>query len=169
MNKRKHIGILTAKILLFFFSILFYYTNCFNITIKGITPLLILPLITAFSLFHSPLACALSGLLCGVFMDACAVGSYCFNAIVLMVIGAFVAVASNNLFNKNIQSACVLSLITCAFYFCLQWAFFHLNNVDTKDILIYILDYSLPSIIFSALFIIPFYYLYKYFYKLTLE
>lgn len=169
MNKKRHPVVLTLKILIFFFAVLFYYTSAFNITVKGITPLLILPLITAFSLFHSPLACALSGLLCGIFMDACAISSYCFNAIVLMVIGAFVSVASGNLFNKNIQSATVLSLITATFYFCLQWAFFHTDNVTTRDSFTYLLNYAFPSMLFSAVFIIPFYYLYKHFNKLTTE
>ncbi len=169
MNKKKHPVVSTLKILIFFFAVLLYYSSSLNLTVKGITPLLILPIITAFSLFHSPLVCAFSGLLCGIFMDACAVGSYCFNAIVLMVIGVCVSVASNNLFNKNIQSATVLSLITGTLYFCLLWAFFHTDNVTMKDSFIYLLNYAFPSMLFSAVFILPFYYLYKYFNKITTE
>lgn len=163
MLKTKHPFITIINILIFFVSMLFYYTGILPLTIKGITPLLILPILTAFSIFNSPVVCAVVGLLCGVFMDANALDSYCFNAIVLVIIGTFVAVSSNNLFNKNIFSAMVLSLITAAFYFILQWAVFETNNITIEDSLIYLLKYALPTSVYSAVFIIPFYYLYRYF------
>ncbi len=169
MYKKKHPIILTLNILIFFSALLFHYTDAFSISIKGLTPLLILPILTAFSLFNSPLSSALTGLAAGVFMDACSVGSYCFNAIVLMLIGVFVCLLSNNLFNKNIRSAAVLSVISCAFYFILQWLFFHTDNVSIKDNFIYLLKYALPSVLLSAIFIFPFYYLYKHFDKISSE
>lgn len=169
MNIKKHPVIFSLNLLIFFFATLFHYTDTFSISIKGIAPLLILPILTAFSLFHSPLTCAIAGVLSGIFMDACMVGSFCFNAITLLCIGVFVSVTSSNLFNKNIQSATVLSLITSAVYFILQWIFFHTDNVNLTDNMIYLLKYAFPSIIFTAVFIYPFYYLYKHFHKLTLE
>ncbi len=169
MNIKKHPVIFTLNILIFFFSILFFYTDSLSISIKGVSPLLILPILTAFSLFHSPVICAMAGLICGVFMDACMVGSFCFNAIALLCIGVFVSVTSNNLFNKNIQSATVLSLITSGSYFILLWIFFHTDNVSLTDNLGYLLKYAFPSAIFTAVFIFPFYYLYKHFHKLTVE
>lgn len=169
MNIKKHPVIFTLNILIFFFAVLFFYIDAFSISIKGISPLLILPILTAFSLFHSPIVCAIAGLFCGIFMDACMVGSFCFNAITLLCIGVFVSVASSNLFNKNIQSATVLSLITSGVYFIFQWIFFHTNNVSLTDNLGYLLKYAFPSAIFTAVFIFPFYYLYKHFHKLTME
>lgn len=169
MHKKKHPFIILLNILIFLFVLLFYYTGIFTFSIKGITPLLILPLLTAFSIFHSPIVSALIGLACGIFMDACAIGAYCFNAIILLLIAAFVAVTSNNLFNKNIQSAAVLSLITSVFYFVMRWLCFHISNVTLTDNLIYLLKYAFPSAIFSAIFILPLYYVYKYFHKITSE
>ncbi len=169
MNIKKHPVIFTLNILIFFLSILFFYTDSLNISINGVSPLLIIPILTAFSLFHSPIKCAVTGLLVGIFMDACMVGSYCFNAIALLCIGVFVAVSSNNLFNKNVQSATVLSLITSTVYFVFQWIFFHTNNVGLTDNLMYLLKYAFPSAIFTAVFIYPFYYLYKHFHKLQTE
>lgn len=169
MNIKKHPWILTLNILIFFFSILIHYTDSISISIHGITPLFILPLLTSFSLFHGPLRSTLVGAVCGIFMDACMVGSYCFNAIVLLCISVFVSVASNVLFNKNIQSATVLSLIVSSVYFILQWIFFHTNNVSLTDSFIYLLKYAFPSAVFSAVFIFPFYYLYKHFNKLQME
>ncbi len=169
MHKKKHPLILILNILIFALVLLCYYTGILNLSIKGVTPLLILPLITAFSFFHSPISCAVLGLVCGIFMDSCVVGAYCFNAILLLIIATFVSVASSNIFNKNIQSACVLSLISCSAYFIALWLCFHNNNVTLNDSLIYLLKYAFPSAVLSAVFIIPFYYLYRYFHKTTSE
>ncbi|MBQ4120027.1 MAG: rod shape-determining protein MreD [Clostridia bacterium] len=163
MSKTKHPLITILNILIFFISLLFYYTGILPLSIKGITPLLILPILTAFSIFNSPLTSAITGLLCGVFMDCNALNSYCFNAIVLVILGTFVAVSSNNLFNKNIFSAMVLSLVVAVFYFVLQWAVFETDNITINDSLTYLLKYAFPTAVYSAVFIIPFYYLYRYF------
>ena len=169
MHNKRHIGILVLNILIFFLPLVFYYSGILTLSIKGATPLLILPILTAFSFFHTPLTCALTGLACGIFMDACALGSFCFNAILLLLLGVFVSLASSNLFNKNIRSAMVLSLITSAIYFILLWIIFHTKGVTLTDSLIYLLRYALPSAIYSALFILPFYYFFRYFNKRVSE
>ena len=165
MRKPKHPFIILLNILIFFIPLLFYYTGIFTLTIKNITPLLVLPILTSFSIFASPLKSAFVGLICGIFMDSCAIGSHCFNAILLLLIGTAVSVASNNIFNKNIFSAIVLSLITSAVYFILQWVIFHTRAVSMNDSLIYLLKYAFPTAIYTAVFILPFYYLFRYFNK----
>lgn len=167
MRSKKHTLIFTLNILIFFIIILLRYTNSSPLRFFDATPLLILPLLTAFSLFHSPISCAITGLFAGIFMDAVASGSYCFNAIMLLCIGTFVSVASNNLFNKNVPSSVVLSLITSGIYFIFQWIVFHARIENINDSLIYLLNYALPSAVVSAVFIFPFYFLYKYFHKIT--
>ncbi len=169
MHKKRHPFILLFNILIFALAVLFYYTDILNFTIKGITPLLILPILTAFSLFNSPLTCAIVGVLCGVLMDSNMIDSYCFNAIMLLLIGVFVSVSSNNLFNKNIKSAIVLTIICCAFYFVLQWLVFQTNNVTLSDSIMYLLNFALPSAVYSSIFIAPFYYIYKHFNKIKSE
>ena len=169
MHKKRHPFILVLNILIFSLTLLCYYTDTFSLSIKGVAPLIVLPLIIAFSFFHSPIRSALTGLICGIVMDSCAAGSYCFNAILLLLIAAFISVASSNLFNKNIQSAAVLSLMVSVFYFILLWIRFHAIGVSLTDSLIYLLKYAFPSAVFSAVFIFPLYYIYKHFYKLTLE
>lgn len=169
MNNKKHPFIFILNILIFSVIILLYYTNSAGIKIHTATALLILPLLTAFSLFHSPLASGIVGVVAGIFMDACAPSSYCFNAIVMMVIAVFVAVASNTLFNKNIPSATVLSLITSMFYFVYHWVIFHASVESLNNSLTYLLNYSIPSAVFSAVFIFPFYFIYKKLHKTSLE
>lgn len=161
--------IFAINILLFFFSVHFYYTGILNLSIRNITPLLVLPLLTSFAIFHHPLSSSFVGLLCGIFMDSCMIGSYCFNAIILLLAGAGVSLMASNLFNKNIKATIVISLIICSVYFILQWLFFHSGNVTFKDSLMYLFNYALPTAVYSAIFVIPFYYLYKHFNKILSE
>ncbi len=167
MNKKRHPFIFTFNIALFFILILLHYTDKVGININGISPLLVLPLLTAFSIFHSPLASAVTGMLAGVFMDASTIGSYCFNAIILLCLGTAISVASNNLFNKNIWSAVVLSLLTSFIYHICQWLVFHFMGKGIADSITYLLGHAMPSALIGALFIFPFYYLYKYFHKIS--
>ena len=166
MNKKKHPFIFTFNFLLFFVLILLHYTDKIAINLGGISPILILPLLTAFSIFHTPLSSAVTGMLAGLFMDSCTVGSYCFNAIVLLCLGVAISVASNNLFNKNIFAAIVLAIITGIIYHLCQWLIFQAIGKNMADSLTYLLKYAIPSAILGAVFIFPFYYLYRYFNKL---
>lgn len=166
----------TKKLLLFAFNViifflisLLHYSDFLDIKIFSAGTTLLIPLLVAFSLWHSPLAAAMAGALSGMIMDSSAHGSYCFNAIVLLLIGTFVAVTSNTLFNKNLPSAIVLSLICSAIYYVLQWAIFHTFSEGINHGLAFLLQISLPSAILTALFIFPFYYLYKYIEKLKLK
>lgn len=167
MNNKKHPFIFTFNVLIFFILILLHYTDKIAINISGASPVLILPLLTAFSMFHSPVASALAGMFAGIFMDACTIGSYCFNAIILLCLGAAVSLASNNLFNKNIGSATVLSLITCGIYHISQWLIFQTFGKVFTESVMYLLKYAAPSAVLGAIFIFPFYFLYKYLNKLT--
>ena len=167
MNKKKHPFIFTFNVILFFVLILLHYTDKVAINFGGISPLLILPLLTAFSIFHSPLCCAITGMLSGLFMDSCTIGSYCFNAIILLCLGVAISIASNNLFNKNIFSAIVLALITGFTYHICQWLIFQSIGKPIVDSFTYLLKYAMPSALLGAAFIFPFYYLYKYFNKIT--
>ncbi len=167
MNKKRHPFIFIFNILIFFILILLHYTDNFAININGISPLLVLPLLTAFSIFHSPLVSAVTGMLAGIFMDAVTIGSYCFNAIILLLLGCAVSLTSNNLFNKNIFSAVVLSIIAGFIYHMAQWLFFYTFTKTLEESLTFLLKYAIPSAILGAVFIFPFYYLYKHFDKIS--
>jgi len=169
MHKKRHPLIILLTIFIFFLSILFYFTDSLNFKIGGASALLVLPILTAFSMFNSPLASFFTGLACGIFMDSCMLGAFGFNAVLLMLIGAFVSLTSNNLFNKNIWASLVLSFIVSLFYFVMHWVFFHTANVTIKDNLIYLLKYAFPSAIYSAVFIIVFYYIFRHFNKIKSE
>lgn len=167
MNNKKHPFIFIFNVLIFFVLTLLHYTDKTAINISGISPVLILPLLTAFSMFHSPIASALTGLFVGIFMDSCTIGSYCFNAIILLCLGTAMSLAANNLFNKNVLASVVISLITCFLYHIAQWLVFQTFGKAFNESLIYLLQYAAPSALLSSLFVIPFYFLYRYFNKIT--
>lgn len=170
MPKNIKKALLTAfNVILFFLISLLHYSDFLDIKIFGVGITLLIPLLVAFSLWHSPLASAMAGVLSGMIMDSSAQGSYCFNAIVLLIIGTFVSVASSTLFNKNLPSAIVISLICAVIYYTLQWAIFHTFSEGINHSLAFLLQISLPSAVLTALFIFPFYFLYKYIEKLKLK
>ncbi len=158
--------IFAFNVIIFFTFSMLPHSSFINIKLFDISVSFIIPLLVAFALHHSPIAAAIAGVLSGIIMDSAAAGSYCFNAIILLIIGTFVAVSSNTLFNKNIPSAAVISLLSTSFYYVAQWIFFHAFHDGINQSLTFLLRHSLPSAILSAIFIFPFYFLYTYVKKL---
>lgn len=150
------------NIALFFLVFLLHYNPHINISIKTATPLVLLPLIIAFSIFNSPLCSFAFGLVTGICMDAVAIGAICFNAIVIMLIAVFVSICSKSLFNRNIWAALILSIICAMLYFTLRWALFYAFSVGSHDSLAYLLGYAVPSAVYTGIFIVPFYFLYRF-------
>lgn len=153
--------VVTVNILLFFLVTIFYLSDIADISIGNATPMILLPLLTAFSWFSTTKKAAFTGFLVGGCIDSVAHDSYCFNTITFMLIGVFVCLAANNIFNKNGRAAMVMSLITSVVYFTLNWAFFHAFGTSVEESFAYLLRYAIPSAVYTAVFIIPFYYLYK--------
>ena len=154
------------NVMIFFIASLLHYSDFLNFKLLGAGTTILIPLLVAFSMNHSPLTSALAGMLSGIIMDSSASGTYCFNAIILLLLGTFISVSSNTLFNKNLPSAIVISLICSVIYYSMQWAIFHSFSEGATNGLSFLLEISLPSAILTALFIFPFYFLYKYIEKI---
>ncbi len=165
-TKKRHPFIFLLNILIFTLAIILHPAESF-IAIKTATPMLILPILTAFSVFGSVYNCAAVGLITGVCFDALTSGAYCFNTAVFMCIAVSVNLLANNLFNKNIRSAVLLSLLAATVYFLLKWIVFFAIGADIENSLLYLLKYALPSAGYSAIFAFPFYYIYKHFNTLS--
>ena len=168
-EKKHHIGIFFANLFIFFVVIIFHTSEVFDISIKTATPILLLPLITAFAIFEPIGASAAVGFISGAFLDSVADGSFCFNTLIFMLIGAFVSLFANNLFNKNLFAAAVLSIITSTVYYLSLWATFHLFGASAYDSLGYLLVYALPSAVYSSVFIFPLYFLYRKFSRIKAQ
>lgn len=164
-TKKRHPWIAFLSFLLFFILFLLHYTDAIDLSIHNAQPLALLPLLTAFSIFAPPGKAATAGLLLGICMDGAASSTYCFHAAVMMLTAAAVSVVSTYLFNRNIRSALLLSFLTSLVYYALRWLVFYAFSGSVQSSLTYLLSYALPSVLYTFLFIIPFYFLYKYFYQ----
>lgn len=165
-TKKRHPWINFISFLLFFLAFIFNYTDIINISIKNAEPLIILPLLTAFSMFGGVGVSAAVGLITGIFMDSCASGAVCFNAAVLMLSAVAVSLLSERLFNRNIRSAVLLCVLVSLVYFLLRWAVFEAFTAGAQDNLTYLLSYAFPSMLYTDIFIFPFYFIYRHFYRL---
>lgn len=152
--------------LIFFFVIILSSVPDLSLKIKDIAPFTPLPLLIAYSIFSDVKKSALAGFLTGACVDSIASGTYCFNTIALLIAAVLVCLSANNLFNKNIRGAVVLSLFTAVLYFFFRWLIFHAFGFSVQQSFGYLLSHSLPSAIYTAVFIIPFYFILKYFDKL---
>ncbi|MEE1074606.1 MAG: hypothetical protein U0K93_03925 [Acutalibacteraceae bacterium] len=166
LYKKNHPFIALLTFLLFFTVIILNTAGIFDLTIKNAVPFTPLPLLTAFCLFSDIKKSALAGFLTGACVDSVASGSYCFNTIILLITATLVCLTANNLFNKNIRAATVLSLLTAVFYFLFYWIFFHAFGMTVQQSLQYLLAYSLPSALYTSVFIFPFYIIFRYLNKL---
>ncbi len=159
--KKRRLGIGFLNLLLFFTVLLLHYTVTAGLHIGKATPLAILPLLTAFSMFAPVSLSALTGFFTGLTMDGIAGDLSCFNTLFLMLAAALISALADNLFNKNIRSAVVLSFLAAVFYFFFKWLCFYAFRAGMQDSLTYLLYYAIPSILYTEVFIFAFYPLYR--------
>lgn len=166
LGRKKHPFIFIFNILLFLVVILLHGSVGISLGTGHARVFLLLPVLTAFSAFASPAAAAVTGFLCGCFIDSMASGSYCFNTVTLLVLSVAVCVLANSVFNKNLKAVTTLCLMYCVVYFFLYWLIFIANAVSAGETVTYLMQYALLSAIYSAVFVIPFFFLYRYFDKI---
>lgn len=167
LYKKSHPFITLFTVLIFFSVIILDSTKGFDISIKTAAPFLLLPMLLAFAVFGSTSKSAVLGLVLGACADSVASGSYCFNTIVLLIIGTAACLCANNLFNKNIRATVVLSFIFSIIYYFAQWVIFHAIGHTSKAALEYLFSFSLPSAMYTSIFILPFYFIFRYFDKIS--
>lgn len=166
LQKKRHPWIAVLTVLMFFIITILYLSDVIDISIKNATPMILLPMLTTFAIFSDIKFSALTGFLLGICIDSVMVGAYCFNAIVLMLIGVFSCLFANRFFNKNFKAAAVMSLLTSIVYFSLHWLVFFVFPINVKQSITYLLVYAMPSAVYSAVFVLPFYYIFKYISKI---
>ena len=167
IKKKRSKIILVAFLNFFIFAVLFliHYTKVFNIGNLNANPIAIIPLLVAYSMFNEEWRSALTGIIVGFFMDSTSSAGNGFHTVVLGFLGLSVSFIVKYLFNNNLKSAIALALLATLFYFILRWLIFHAIGGNTNDSVLYLMQYALPSVIYTSLFIFPFYYLQKKFYQ----
>lgn len=159
LKKKHHPFIALLYFLLFFLLLLLHYTDAVDLSIRHATPLLLLPLLVSYAMFSPTSSAAAAGLLTGICMDAAASRTLCFHAVFLLIAAVSVSVISNRLFNKNLVSALVLSLGIGLLYYVLRWCIFYAFHTTLRDNLLYLLEFAFPSVLYTQLFVFPFYFI----------
>lgn len=139
-------------VLLFFLT----YTPVSFLKIGNASPFLFVAGIVCVAFYYDARLGFIAGLISGIFCDAVASQPSAFNTIALAIIGFASGVLVQYYINKNIFSALALSGVASAVYFFADWfVSFVKDSPDSFELLLF---YALPSAVYSALFIIPFYF-----------
>ena len=158
-NYRKAIAFFVNAMLLITLFVL-RYSGLITLTIGQATPITLIPFVVAIALFWGEWLGASAGFFAGALMDSAVNGSSCFNTLTLMLLGLICGVLSSYYVNKNIRSAACLSLGASFVYLFARLTFFYsFNSVATGSE--YYSNYFIPTVFYTAVFILPFYFLEK--------
>ncbi len=139
---------------------IFRYSGLFVLNIGKATSILIIPLIVAIAIFFGEFSGFMAGLVAGVLLDTQVVGSSCFNIFALMLLGLLSGLLSTYLLNKNLKSAICLSFGATFLYFLSRYLVLFAFQGSPLNFN-YFMSHLIPSVIYTSIFIIPFYYLEK--------
>ena len=136
------------------------YSSVATFKIGNATPVVLLPLVVAIAMFFGDNASILAGLLSGILMDGFSSDSSCFNTLFFVVMSAICNLLSNLFLNRNIKAAVYLSALVSTLYFFVKYlVFFVFRGISVNYD--YFMLYLIPSLVYTAIFIIPFYFLEK--------
>ncbi len=165
-SKRTHKIYYLWDFLIFFFALLLFDSGIIDISISNAYPFISLSILTAFACFSDSYSKVLvAGLITGACMDSFSTGSYCFNTVLLTVLAVGAYLISNNVFNKNLKAIITLCFLSTLFYYLAHWVVFYALSFGFKESTRYLLRYVLPSGAYTAVLIIPFFLIFKKFYK----
>lgn len=164
-EKKSKLIIFLINAFVFCMLLILHYCDFVNIRIFYANPFLPLAFLVAVSMFCSEISAFFAGLAVGVMVDTDAATSFGFNSVMFMIISLAVAFTVHYFFNNNIRSCIALGLISSIFYFLLRFLFFNAFDAEINNALNYLLTISLPSVIYTSIFAVPFYCFEKYIYK----
>lgn len=156
-SKKKFVAIYVNLLLIFILHFL-RASGLLSLAVFGVSPIILLPLVVSIAMFFGEWRGATAGFLVGLLMDSLSMGSSIFNSLCIMAIGLLCGIAANFYLNKNIKSAFALSASASFAYYFLKFLFLSIfvdGRVDGK----LFADFLLPGVVYTSIFIIPFYFL----------
>lgn len=160
-NRLRRYTVALIQFIIFAVLLLLHYSGALRISAIRANPIALIPFLVAFSFFNDEWVCAFTGMAVGIFMDAASSQFSLFHTVLMFLIGLASCLIVHHLFNNNVFGAVALSVISTLFYFLLRWIFFHTVGSNIEDSVFYLMYYALPSVIYTNVFIVPFYYLQK--------
>ena len=166
MTKNKHWGIRILCFVMFFFSLTLFGGSGFSLTLWGISPILVLSLLTVFSSHSSVTATVIVSLVCGLVTDSVSTEGYCFNTIAFLILGLSANLLAEYIFNRNLKATVTLCFILTLIYYLAYWVIFSAFVLSSSESMRYLLQWCLPSALYTALLTIPFYFIFEKFRKI---
>lgn len=140
-----------------FFIFLFQKIPFFSLKIGPATPVLLLPLVILIGCFLKEWVGFWFGFLCGTALDVFMADSRCFNTVAFILVGAGAGFLFHFFFNRNIKAVVLGGLLLCLAYFFSKWLVLTVFLGDSSAVKI-LFKYELTSALYSALFLVPFFY-----------
>ena len=161
MTKNRHWGLKIACILIFFLSLTFFGGSGINLAVLGVSPLLVLSVLTAFASYSRISVTVFASLLCGIVADSVSAKGYCFNTIAFLIFGVLANLLAEHVFNRNLRATVTLCFLLTFTYYLAYWLCFSAFSLIFADSMRYLLQWCLPSSIYTAVLCIPFFFLFK--------
>lgn len=157
--KRRRFIAAFINTLLLLLAFLLRYSGA-TLSIGNATPVLLLPITVSVSIFFGGNASLLSGIFAGVLMDSAAADTSCFNTVFFVLAATAGSMLSSRFLNRNLKAAVCLSVgVSFAYFFIKYLVFFAFRGVAVNYD--YFILYLIPSVVYTAVWIIPFYFLQK--------
>ena len=156
---KSFVSVFVNTLLIFFVAIL-RYSSLATFKLGDAVPLVLLPVIIAIAMFFGDNASILSALFAGVLMDSMSADSSWFNTIFFVITAAVCNFLCSRFLNKNLKAALSLTAIVSLIYFFLKYLIFFVFAGITVNYDYFVL-HLIPSVVYTAVFIIPFYFLEK--------
>ncbi len=159
IKRRRFIAAFVNAIIIFAVFLL-RFSDIATLQIGYAIPILLIPIVISVSIFFGENATLLSALLAGLLMDCAAADTSCFNTVFFVLGSTACGVMANRFLNRNLKAAVCLSLGLSFAYFVLKYLIFFVFGGIAVNYDYFVLN-LIPSAVYTALWIIPFYFLQK--------
>ncbi len=123
----------------------------------SVLPLPLIPLVVCIAAFNSEVTGFICGLCAGILMDIISPTVDGFNAIALLVIGLACGLLTEFLLNDRLLTTALMCVCACALYYFAYWMIVIMPHGYAHAGL-YLVRFSLPQLVYSSVFVVPFYY-----------
>ncbi len=161
MEKKRHFGIKFLCFIMFFLALTLFGGSGFSLTLWGVSPILVLSLLTVYSSHSSITLTVTVSLICGVVTDSVSTEGYCFNTIAFLILGLSANLLAEYVFNRNLKATITLCFVLTLIYYLAYWVIFSAFVLTTSESMRYIFQWCFPSAIYTALLAIPFYFIFE--------
>ena len=160
MSKARAFLAAAANALLIFIIFVLRYSCGVTLGIGQAVPVILVPLVISCAIFYGENAAMLAGVFAGVLMDSSAASGSWFNTLFLILGGLVCAFLSARVLNRNFKAAICLSVGFSFGYFFIKYLIFFVFKGIPVSYDYFLLD-LVPSAVYTAVWLIPFYFLQK--------